>query len=442
LFSGELAADNATFLRIASPGALGPADSKNESSPKREHEPETIELSRVEIEYGRAMSTIGPVKQAPRQASQLNSAIFVDSTRPLDVTLAAIDAAAKRGERQLNVVVTVLVDLSDDLRIKSFGGFDRSTHQYQAMDEAMRKQLGNELRQVFARMVERDMAIYILPHIDAGGKVRQWRNWVNFDPLESYSGYTYSDVMLGTIADALAETTKPKTRIEMALSGEMGTSLFRYPESYRKIIRQLRARPHLKQLKLGISLNHGGIAGKRNPTGAKDLQLSDDKRQQMQALIDDCDFIGMSFYAPVTVSPTPDDFVRGIDRFMGEFKQYGLSVPTSKPMQFSEVGIGGGRLRFGEDPDPSKAVQSPWEGTANPRNNPWREDSMRSLRRQYHSALLQFLAQQPAQWRVSAVFFWSMGSWDPINPRQPEFADPEITAAIEKHNRLVTESQP
>jgi hypothetical protein len=442
LFSGELVAENATYLRIASPGALGLANSKNESSPKREHEPETIELSRVEIEYGRAAGAVAPVKQAPRQATQINSALFVDSTRPLDVTLAAIDAAANRGERQLNVVVTVLVDLSDNLRIKSFGGFDPSTHQYKTMDEAMHKKLGNELRQIFARMVERDMAIYILPHIDAGGKVRQWRNWVNFDPLESYSGYSYSDLMLGTITDALAETTKPKTHIEMALSGEMGTSLFRYPESYRKIIRQLRARPQLEQLKLGISLNHGGIAGKRNPTGAKDVQLSGDKRQQMQVLIDDCDFVGMSFYAPVTVSPTPDDFVRGIDRFMGEFKQHGLSVPTTKPMQFSEVGIGGGRLRFGEDPDPSKAVQSPWEGTANPRNNPWRDDAMRSLRRQYHSALIQFLSQQPAQWRVSAVFFWSMGSWDPINPRQPEFADPEIIAAIEKHNRSVSDSRP
>jgi hypothetical protein len=187
-------------------------------------------------------------------------------------------------------------------------------------------------------------------------------------------------------------------------------------------------------LKLGISLNHGGIAGRGNPTGSKNLSLSDDKRQHMQALIDDCDFVGMSFYAAVTVSPTPDDFVRGIERFMGEFKQYGLTVPTSKPMHFSEVGIGGG-LRSGEETHPAKAVQSPWEGTASPRNNPWREESMQSLRRKYHSALLQFLAEQPAPWRVSAAFFWSMGSWDPIGQRQPEFADSEIIAAIEKHNR-------
>src|SRR5438128_9565877 len=124
--------------------------------------------------------------------------------------------------------------------------------------------------------------------------------------------------MVGTVPDTLADSTRPETHIEMALSGEMGTSLFRYPKSYRTVLRQLRARPQLKQLKLGISVNHGGIAGKGNPAGAKDVQLSDGKRQQMQALVDECDFVGMSFYAPVTVSPTPDDFVRGIDKFMDE----------------------------------------------------------------------------------------------------------------------------
>ena len=293
-----------------------------------------------------------------------------------------------------------------------------------------------KLRRGFARIEGHGIAIYVLPHIDAGGKVKQWRNWVNFDPLEPYSGYSYADLLLGTIADALEEAA-PNAHIELALSGEMGTSLFRYPESYRKVVRQLRARPQLTELKLGISLNHSGIAGRGNPTGANDVLLSDAKREQMQGLINDCDFVGMSFYAPMSTSPTPADFVRGIDRFMGEFKQCGLAVPTDKPMQFSEVGIGGGRLRRGERPTVAKAVESPWEGTAFPRTNPWRDDSLRDLRRQYYGALLQFLTTQPARYRVSAAFGWSMGSWDPIGFGQPEFADSDIIAAIAKHNRAV-----
>lgn len=391
-----------------------------------------IEVLRCES----ANPDVAAPQSSAKKAVQLSASVFVDSWHPLDETLQAIDAAAQRGERQINVVVTILVDLTDDLKVKSFGDIGPDG-EYKPFNSAMRKELKEKLRSVFARMVKNGMAIYILPHIDAGGKVKQWRNWVNFDPLQSHAGFTYADLLLGTIADALEEAAAPNTHIEIALSGEMGTSLFRYPESYRTIVRQLRARHQLKKVKLGISVNHDGIAGQRNPTGAEDLILSDAKRQQMQALIDDCDFVGMSFYAPITVSPTPDDFVRGIDRFMGEFKLYGLSVQTNTPMHFSEVGIGGRGLRKGEDPNPSKAVKTPWEGTAIPRDNPWRDESMRSLRRQYHSALLQFLARQPARWRVSAAFEWSIGSWDPVSHGQPEFADPEIIAAIEQHNRAV-----
>ena len=198
----------------------------------------------------------------------VNPSIFVDSFHPLAATRVAIDDAAERGDRRLNVVVTLLVDLTDDLRIKSFGsrrGFDR---RFEKFDSAMHDQLKDQLRQVFARMVHHDMEIFILPHIDSGGRVRTWRNWVDFDPLEQYDGHSYEQAMINSIADALADSVQADTHVELALSGEMGTSLFRYPESYRKIVRRLRERTELKQIKVGISLNHSGIAGEGNPTGA------------------------------------------------------------------------------------------------------------------------------------------------------------------------------
>ena len=34
----------------------------------------------------------------------------------------------------------------------------------------------------------------------------------------------------------------------------------------------------LKQLKIGISLNHGGISGQGNPTGVADIELTDETR--------------------------------------------------------------------------------------------------------------------------------------------------------------------
>src|SRR5262245_9360776 len=145
----------------------------------------------------------------------------------------------------------------------------------------------------------------------------------------------------------------------------------------------------------------------------------------------------MSFYRPVRANPTIADFVRGIDHYMGEFAQFGLTVPSTKPMQFSEVGIGGGHVTNKMKGEPAKAAAAPWEGSGNPRENPWRDPAMQSLRRQFHRELLKFLESQPARWEVNAAFFWSMGSWDPIAAQNSEWADPEIKAAVERHNRAV-----
>jgi hypothetical protein len=360
--------------------------------------------------------------------------VFVDNPRFIDETLSSIDAAAARGDRRLNVAVTILVDLTKDFRIKSFGWSHGPGHDYAPCEATMRRLLNEALRKVFARMVEHDMDIYILPHIDAGGRVRTWRNWILFDPLQSYGGYSYNDLMIGSIADALAATVSPDTRVEMALSGEMGASLFLHPESYRKIIRGLRSRPELEPLKLGISLNHNGISGRGNPTSTQDIRLNNDSRRQMQRLIDECDFIGMSFYRPVNVPPTTDDFVRGIDYFMSEFAQHGLTVPTAKPLHFSEVGIGGGYENDNDAGDPVKAAETPWAGSGDPRINPWSRKPMWEFRRQYHQALLEFLQTQPARWHVSAAFFWSTGSWDPQGLRHPIFGDAVIMNGVRRHN--------
>ncbi len=378
-----------------------------------------------------------PATETSAQASKatpLNPAIFVGGWRPLRGPIERVDAAADHGHRRLNVVVTVFVDLTKDLHIKNFGQMRGKELGYQPYDEATRQQLKESLRETFARMVEHGMAIYILPHIDAGGEVQEWRNWVDFDPQESYGGYSYEHLLLDTIAAALAETIKPDTHVEFALSGEMGTSLFRYPVSYQKIIEHLRARPELAHVRIGMSLNHNKIAGEENPSGAADIQLSGETRQQLQDVINSCDFVGMSFYRPVSLPPQADDFVRGVNQFMSEFERYGLQVPTSKPLHFSEVGIGGGHEEGDSTSDPAKAVESPWAGTADPRQNPWRNAEMIAMRRQYHEALLSFLAKQPARWRVSAAFLWSMGSWNPLDGRRGDFTDPEIVAAVEKHN--------
>jgi hypothetical protein len=440
LFEGEAPSSDIRYLRIARPNVVI-ADVADGSAASDD---ESLQVSRVEIDYdgvpnGEAETDAKRTMAGP--PTPLNATVFVDNPRHIESTLAAIDKIAARGDRRVNVAVTILVDLTNDLRIKSYGWDHAGDRGYEPCDDRMEEKLRNALRQVFARIAAHNMDIYILPHIDSGGRVRTWRNWVHFDPLEAYGGYSYAGLMIESIATALADTVPPSTRVEMALSGEMGTSLFLYPNSYRQIIRSMRQNPRVERLKIGISLNHNGISGKGNPTGAPDIQLTDADRQQLQLLLDECNFIGMSCYRPVSYPPTTEDFVRGIDHFLSEFKQHGLAVSRTKPLHFSEVGIGGGHDDDDVAGDPERAVQTPWAGSGNPRTNPWRTPAMQQLRRQYHNALLKFLADQPASRPVTAAFFWSTGSWDPQGTRHPEFMDADIVDEIKRHNEHVAASE-
>jgi hypothetical protein len=237
-YEGQAREKGNLYLRVSS---RGKGTKSTDADP-------ALEIGRVEIEY----DAISPKhstrveKGSAADRTPASATVFVDNPRYIDATLRSIDAAAARGDRRLNVAVTVLVDLTKDFHIRSFGW--RGDEGYKPCDARALKLFENGLRQVFARMVQHDMDIYVLPHIDAGGRVRTWRNWVDFDPLDEYGGQSYEGLVLGTIADSLAATVKPSTRIEVALSGEMGTSLFRYPESYRKVVRAVGARPHLVQL--------------------------------------------------------------------------------------------------------------------------------------------------------------------------------------------------
>lgn len=437
LFTGN-ADGGATDLKIGLP-ADKPTKAKDRSASGKA-DAMKVELSRVEIEYASAPASAEPTSKSSRAVPQLNSSVFIEPGRPIDAALKAIDDAANHGERQLNVVVSVLVDLTDDLKIDSFGTYEQGTFNYEVLTDETRQLLRKNLQRVFERMVQRNMGIAILPHIDPGGRVQQWRNWIDFDPLVSYGGDTYNDLVLGSITDELAKTIRPNTPVELCLSGEMGTSLFKYPESYRKIVERLRSRPELKNMKIGVSLNHNHVAGQKNPTGVKDIELTAEKQQELQELIDECNFIGISSYFPMSVPPTKADFVRGIDAFMNEMKTFDLTVSTQVPLQLTEVGIGGRSSRHGEV-DVKAAAAKPWEGAGLPQHSPWKDPAMRTLRVQFHRALLEFLVSQPSRYQVSSAFFWSSGSWDPWGRANSVFADSEIALEIERHNRDLREPQ-
>jgi hypothetical protein len=55
-------------------------------------------------------------------------------------------------------------------------------------------------------------AIQVLNHID-NPEHNAWRNYLDFDPLVRYQGWTYEDLIIRPAADAIRTVTKPNTRV-------------------------------------------------------------------------------------------------------------------------------------------------------------------------------------------------------------------------------------
>lgn len=68
-----------------------------------------------------------------------------------------------------------------------------------------------------------------------------WRNLVKFDPLVKYSGFSYSDVLLAPVANALSAVIKPTTVVEFSVSAEQGLATWMYPKQWSTAIAQTRA---------------------------------------------------------------------------------------------------------------------------------------------------------------------------------------------------------
>ena len=250
---------------------------------------------------------------------------------------------------------------------------------------------------------------------------RHWRNWVDFDPLEPYGGYS-----LRTSDDRHDSPTrlpKPSTPTRKS-NGPVGRNGHQ-PVSLSAVVSHdhspaSRRGPRSKQLKIGISLNHGGIAGRRATRPAcQDIELTDVQRQSDAALdrrVRLCRHVVLS--AGKRQSDDRTTLSAASTTSWASSRSIGLNVPTTKPMQFSEVGIGGGRVRRTQNPN-RESGRRPLGGHRQPAHNPWRQPSMQSLRRST-TALTPIYERAAGTVAVSAAFFWSMGSWDPIGVRDPE----------------------
>lgn len=367
-----------------------------------------------------------PPPRPTTPVAELNPSIllFHASEHPDGVRL--VRRAARLGCRRVNVVVTMLCKINKTRHVTSFGLWQKN--KYVALNEKLLSEFRAALEATFAEAAAHDMDLAVLVHLDSWGKIDDWRNHFRFDPLVRHGKFSYQEALITPIADALAATVTPSTRVDFSIAGEMGRSVFAHADSYAQLANQLHRDRRLPNLQVGVSLNFSSVAGGRQPTAAE--------REQMQRLVDRCDFVGLSDYRPFELPPDPNDFARTVDAFVQEMAHHGAHLPDALPLHFSEVGLGGGKENGVPARTPAEAAQTPWKGCNDPRQNPWRRRNMRQLRIDFYRALLEFLAHQGSAHRVTQAFLWSEGSWDPQGILDPAFADPEIIRLIRLHNEV------
>ncbi|MEN0112015.1 MAG: hypothetical protein AAF805_14945, partial [Planctomycetota bacterium] len=304
--------------------------------------------------------------------------------------------------------------------------------------EVVRVRCGEAIRMAVAR----GLHLAVTPHLDpAGTPDEAWRNTYRFAPDEVIDGHSYRSLLLEPIAEALVAELTPDTRVDFALSGEMGRSLLENADEWLRTLVELRERfaaePHCAGVRLGVALNWGYIGG-----GADDAAVD---AAAVARLIAECDFVGYSCYAPVSVPPTPEDFARATRNFLAELADWGADLPPDTRLLMTELGIGGGVPKRASDnrsqaaepggspalvwPTLQEIAAKPYEGRGDGRFDPWADPQRRELRRQYHATLRSYLTATPptGERRVERAFLWSEGPWDPQGVADRRFADPAIT---------------
>ncbi len=410
LITGTPAADGEHYLRIGIPDSADPSG---------------VQISRVEIRYAHQVQAADkPSNDTSTQAAPLGPSILLHHKPRHTAGVKSVRRAADLDCRWINVVATMHCQLNKERHVLRYGVV--KGRKFIPLDANLLEAFRRRLRDTFLEAMDHDMHVAVVAHLNSWGKTNDWRNFFQFDPLQKLQGYSYEQAVIEPIVSALVEAGVPLAETELSLSGEMGHSVFSHAASYRAMIENVRGRAVTKNLGLGVSLNFNNVAG--------EAESSDKQHLEVQRLIEESDFLGLSNYRWFTLPPTTEIFVEAIDDFMTQLRARNVDIPQELPLHFTEVGIGGGIGEGEVALTPDQAVKTPWEGSDKRSRNPWSSTTMQSFRLQYHHALLDFLKEQPASHRVKSAYLWSEGSWDPMDIRDRGFADPQIIRMIQEHN--------
>ncbi len=291
--------------------------------------------------------------------------------------------------------------IAQNKKITSFCYNTTNLQQCKNIDQGLITKITKKLTDCFS-VIPKKINTYITIHLnDSKGSGSIWRNEIIFNPNHKNQGFSYKDFLITPFLKAIKENQLK--HVSLSLQGEMGATIFSFPQEYRKLIEEIQTKD--PAIKLGISLNYNKISGGIKNYNTKELQL----------LLDSINFLGFSAYAPISRWVGVKHFNRYIKNFRKEISRKGLELSRSLDLIFSEIGLGGGNwLNDGKTPGKtiSEVAGAPYAGIHrfNGSNNPWSNLRLKLFRRRYFLKLKNFLNKPNSP--VKSAHIWNAGSWD------------------------------
>jgi hypothetical protein len=379
-----------------------------------------------------SLSALAP---APARAAkvEIDPSIMVFNAYDWDRCARRVTQVKADGATRANFVITlgfVLPKAATEL--EGYCYFDKGGGCTPIKNQSLIRKYTQSMAACFKLAAQAGLAITITPHLDDSSSANRWRNDLVFDPLAHYAfGYSYADVMLQPILNAVLQSNSPDSAVEMAMEGEMGATIGHYPQSYLLLLAEFAQKmAGWSNLKFGISLNFNKVFG-TNEAPADLVAL--------QNLLNKVDFVGFSNYNAVDYPATRENFATGLESWLGEVAAFGVTVPEIKPIHFTEFGLGGGS---GDEKtpttDPSLSALAPYSGVRgrySSERDPWLNATMKDFRFQYYAELGDFLENQKSKWQVARVFTWNSDSWDINGLYSGDYRDEKIVDYLRNFNQ-------
>ena len=326
----------------------------------------------------------------------------------------------------------------------------------------------------FMRAVQYNMSIQVSPRLQHSTEQMIPSNTLDLNPVLDYEDFSYMEVMLTPLAHALNGAINNKTQVWVALQGQMGMSLFKYPMEYLQALGTMHYalhaglpgdRPNL--LHIGVSLNFHNLCGcilmdVANPAEYSELFPDAFKAvkhtfdfEVLHALFDRLDFISVAGLAPLSPDFSPGDLQITLQLFATELSEFGMSLHhmlsnQGLALHWVDFGIGGFTIDGQPAVTAAEAAESSSSGVSgsySQASDPGRLDShmsespVRHFLSYFYNNTAEYLwKQHEHQYQVDAACLYNFGSWD-VQAIHPDSTSLEgsyyfesVTTVIRYHN--------